>query len=297
MNQNTSKAFTLLELLVVITIIGVLSSIVVVSLSGSTDSADIAKIQPFSHQVHALLGHEAVLDLNFNENSFDSCPDLSDVCDASGKGNNGTFYGSTSFVTSQVDGYALSFDGSGDYVEIDPDLLDNACSGTVMLWFKRGEWAAQYSTIFSKSNGGSWNNNHIQIARNSLADALHLTISNNVSSTGANVLSGAIEIDKWYHIAMTWNGSVLKGYQNGVLVDYFNTSICLPSDSTKVVIAKGAAGTERYFNGVIDEVRAYEEALSISEIQKHYVEGLKNLLAQKSVSKEELDRRMEEIIF
>jgi hypothetical protein len=37
--------------------------------------------------------------------------------------------------------------------------------------------------------------------------------------------------------------------------------------------------------------------VSISEIQKHYVEGLKNLLAQKSVSKEELDRRMEEIIF
>jgi prepilin-type N-terminal cleavage/methylation domain-containing protein len=49
------KAFTLLELLVVITIIGILSSIVIVSMSGSTDSANIAKGKAYSQQIHALL--------------------------------------------------------------------------------------------------------------------------------------------------------------------------------------------------------------------------------------------------
>ena len=59
MESVQNKAFTLLELLVVITIIGILSSIVIVSMSGSADSASIAKGKAYAQQVQALLGHEA----------------------------------------------------------------------------------------------------------------------------------------------------------------------------------------------------------------------------------------------
>jgi len=48
----------------------------------------------------------------------------------------------------------------------------------------------------------------------------------------------------------------------------------------------------RYFNGLIDEVRIYAEALLSAEIQKHYVQGLNKLLANNAITEEEYNQRM-----
>ena len=66
------KAFTLIELLIVIAIIGILSSIVVVSLGDQTDNAKDARAKFQAAQIKT----EAVL--YFNENS-----DYNDFCDES----------------------------------------------------------------------------------------------------------------------------------------------------------------------------------------------------------------------
>ena len=135
-----NKAFTLLELLVVITIIGILSSIVIVSMSGSTDSATIAKGKAYAQQVHALLGANAVGVWNFDEGEGDT------VYDISGYGNNGTFSGDTHFVPSDIGGHALSFDGSGDYIDCGGDMSFNfgdSIDFSIELWIK----AAQHNHI------------------------------------------------------------------------------------------------------------------------------------------------------
>jgi len=288
--KTNNKSFTLIELLVVIAIIGVLSAIIITSMSNAVTKSRIVRLQIFSDTIRAQLSDSLVSWWSFNEGTGTTAYDQ-------WEGNNGTLHGDPTWKSGGdcVSGSCLEFDGSGDYVDINQDLLDGACSGTVMLWIKRGDWLVRYSTIFSKSNGGSWVNNHIQIARNSYDDILHLTISDNISSTYGNVLTGVIEKDKWHLISMTWNGTILKGHQDGILVDYYNTSICLPSNSTKVVVAKGAAGTDRYFNGLIDEVRIYNSAATITQIQSQYLAGLDKLLSNGAISKSEYNQRIKKL--
>ena len=49
MHKIKQLAFTLIELLVVIAVIGILSGLIVVSMSGVTNKATIAKAQVFSN--------------------------------------------------------------------------------------------------------------------------------------------------------------------------------------------------------------------------------------------------------
>ncbi len=194
--------------------------------------------------------------------------------DYSGKGNDGTVTG----ATATVDRFgrankALSFNGSAQYVTFDQNLLDGATAGTVSLWFNRGAWTEAYTTLFTKSIGAGWNSNHIQISENSTADSISLTISNNSSSTTTSVVTGNINQGVWYNVAMTWDGSVLIGYLNGSEIGRTNTTITLPSDSTRVAIGRGAVGTNRYFIGLIDDVRIYARALIASDVVQLYNNG------------------------
>ena len=194
-----------------------------------------------------------------------------EVVDASGAGNDGVAVGIGGIPTTGAGKFGNGgiFDGVDDYVDYDENILDGATSGTVGMWFKRKAWTENYTTLLTKSNGASWVYNHIQIARDASADTINLTISDNINSTSNNVNVGTIDINQWYYIVMTWDGTSLIGYLDGVEVDRYNTTISIPSDSTLFAIGKGAA-TDRYFNGSIDEVRIYNRALSPGEVRDLY---------------------------
>jgi prepilin-type N-terminal cleavage/methylation domain-containing protein len=284
------RAFTLLELLVVITIIGVLASIVVVSMSGSTDSATIAKGKAFSQQVRALLGHEAVLDLNFNESTADTCPDGEDVCDASGYGNNGTLYGNASFIPSSVDGYALSFDGAGDYVNCgNNSILDVfRTSGskllTIEVWIKRNIIGTAQQIINKGIAGEGYK--------------LEFTPANGILFTTWGVkdyyFSSTVTDTKWHHIAIVFDSSYdATFYLDGLSNEKIAGNLVGISSNQSLEIGIRSSTTHS-FSGLIDEVRIYAEALSATKIQKHYVQGLEKLLANQAIIQSEYDQRMEE---
>jgi hypothetical protein len=140
----------------------------------------------------------------------------------------------------------------------------------VSLWLKRNGWTEAYMTALAKSDGGSWPDNHLQISRNNLDNTLVLEIANNTHSTSTGVLTPAISAGTWYHVAMVWNGTGLAGYLNGALIGSMSTTICPASDSTQFSIGKGAAGTNRFWNGSVDEVRIYNRALTSDEIKLLY---------------------------
>jgi len=291
-----NKAFTLLELLVVITIIGILSSIVIVSMSGSTDSATIAKGKAYAQQVHALLGHEAVLDLNFNENTTGTCSDGKDVCDASGYGNHGIFIGDTRFVPSDIGGYALSFDGAGDYVDCGGDNIFNISNAiTVGVWIKSSASSA-YRTVISKGYSDDLSYS-LRIARDTEPIKAFFSIKNISETKKSAGTYNNIVNNQWFHLVGIYDGSQVCLYVNGILDGQCSSLTGLIYTSLlPVFIGKMSSfgGTTEYFPGLIDEVRIYSEALSATEIQKHYVQGLGKLLANQSITKAEYDQRIEE---
>src|SRR3989338_4572098 len=145
-NENMRKGFTLIELLVVIAIIGLLASIVTVSLSSSQDRAKQAKIESFAAQVHHALAADAVGIWDFDDAAAGTANDTS------GLKNNGVFPGGFNKPTSSTDRYeqagkAYSFDG-GDYITAGSGTtIDNliTSSWTVSGWIKRNELGVSHT--------------------------------------------------------------------------------------------------------------------------------------------------------
>jgi prepilin-type N-terminal cleavage/methylation domain-containing protein len=268
-----NKAFTLLELLVVITIIGILSSIVIVSMSGSTDSATIAKGKAYAQQVHALLGANAVGVWNFDEGTGTT------VSDISGYGNNGTLSGDTHFVNSDIEGYALSFDGNGDYVSI-PSISKETVK-TIEIWANLRQLAT------------------VKGYHNYLLYCLVQHSANNFFYVFGTVdyFNWVPSIDIWYHLVFTFpntmadttgatliiNGNILKNIS-------YQGEDRIGVDITKI----SNSGTNYAWDGLIDNIRIYSETISAAEIQKHYVQGLNKLLANQAITQAEYDQRMKE---
>lgn len=86
--------------------------------------------------------------------------------------------------------------------------------------------------------------------------------------------NGTIEIGSWNHVAITYNGSIMKIYINGKLDKEGN-----PGWGGKVIkldtkLDKGRIGqnirNDEPFPGIIDEVAIYRRELSEDEIKKNY---------------------------
>jgi hypothetical protein len=74
--------------------------------------------------------------------------------------------------------------------------------------------------------------------------------------------------NQWYHLAGSYNGSVMKVYVNGVLEGEQSRND--PRTSTTGNLQIGAlrmSGEEYWTNGTVDEVKIYNRALSQQEIQ------------------------------
>ena len=251
-----SKAFTLIELLVVISIIGVIASIVLVSFSGSRDKAKIAKGQHFDAQISHALGAYAVGIWRFEEGAGIN------IHDESGYGNHGTFYGNPTpvFPDGVYSGTkALQFDGVDDYVDCDNDPSLNITDAiTIEAWI--------YPKTLGEGNAG-----HIVGGIN-----LFYTYTNNALKfiNGITALSdsSAITLNQWQHVAFTYDRQYARFYVNSMPKG--ETELTTAMNTGNYLIGARSTTGNYTFNGTIDDVRIYSEALSVGQIQQHYAEGV-----------------------
>ncbi len=260
--MKTQKSFTLIELLVVIAVIGLLSSIVLVNLKGTRGKARIAKGLEFSQSIQHALGSEAVGIWRFEEATGNT------AYDSSGYGNNGTINGAS--PVAGILGNALSFDGNNDYVDCGSnDSLNIINEISIELWFNPSTVTDDHYAAAHGSYGGMGWAIYQQSTR------FTPSIKTNVG-TGIVSTSYFLKIGQWGHIVITYDGSKLKVYENGV----FYQDAPLSGSILYTGFPKTGIGgylptpTFRPFFGLIDEVRIYGKALTAGEIQKHYVEGL-----------------------
>ena len=186
------------------------------------------------------------------------------VYDSSGNNNQGTISGAT--WTDGKFGKALSFDGSDDYVEVpDSASLDISSAITLELWFNM--------RAYPPLNAGyDW---YDLITKNDYTSTYGLMYSRNglfrfyLNPLSALDCSFTPSLNTWYHIVCTWDGSTAKVFINGQEQASGARSGNLNVNNLPLRI--GRTGAPAYpFNGLIDEVRIYNRALSSAEVSDLY---------------------------
>jgi hypothetical protein len=171
--------------------------------------------------------------------------------DSSCKGNTATLVNGPAW-TGQGD---LSFDGNDDAVEISTADLD-ADQGTISLWAYAQDFSSkQY--LFSHSNQGTTNKIQLYV----LAGILCLELGD----SGCINWNEILDLQTLYHIALTWDGTTYAVYVNGVKKESSSYS-GLTSLNTLAYIGNDGNSRSNAFNGVIDNVKIYNLALTADAI-------------------------------
>ncbi|MCX9024919.1 MAG: PGF-CTERM sorting domain-containing protein [Candidatus Methanoperedens sp.] len=193
--------------------------------------------------------------------------------DTSGSGNNGTINGAT-FVQG-ISGQALSFNGVDNMVVVPHSPSLSLEKYTLEAWIKKDQNRGS-ETILIKRYGPSWMDNYgLSISPNGTVGASFY--SPDIWTWFGLESVRNISAGNWYHIAATYDRTALKIYINGVLDNSVNTQYTPYQNNQQLVIGRACVGdpcvfspSSPSFNGIIDEVRIYNRALSASEIQAEY---------------------------
>ncbi len=182
-------------------------------------------------------------------------------------GNDGTLEGDVDWVsdTPGGSGSALSFDGDADYVRI-PHSESLRITGelTLTAWAKETV-VHPYAKIISRRSGNYFyflgvDNGH---PYGGVGDGSTYAV------TGKSLLSS---LNQWNHLAFVYNNA-----DNKMFLHFDGTeketdvSLSLPAQpGVALSIGADSGGTSGFFNGVIDDVRIFDKALTASEIRDIY---------------------------
>jgi hypothetical protein len=158
---------------------------------------------------------------------------------------------------------AYSFDGKNDYISVEASTNSLDLEGeeeiTMALWVKVNTRTGTYPRLAGRT--GVWD------ISSGLNDGKFCGAVNDEVGWRSGICP-ALTNGLWYHIAVTLNGSQMRTYHNGQLV---NVTRYGTIDSSAGDLAIGAYSTAQYFfNGTIDEFTIWNRSLSANEIRDIY---------------------------
>ena len=192
--------------------------------------------------------------------------------------------------------------GAGDYVECTVDQSAGASENlqptagmTLEFWVKQSfvetpenyVGIINYMSLLGPANEAGFSFIYVD---GKWRFILCVTGDSDIFGSGLNNWPGVdLTFDEWVHVAATYDGIEAKVYLNGVLQETYTTgggAIQWADIDKKLDIGKGieygGGGTNKYFEGAIDEVRIWSIALNQTEIQtnmNHVIGALPGLEA------------------
>jgi hypothetical protein len=176
-------------------------------------------------------------------------------------GHTGNIVGGT-WTTGRITG-GLGLNGGSDSVTIADHAAFHVTNAlTVAGWIKGNSWPADANWASTVLRKGDANPCNWQLAVVQGQVKLMLDDYDAYGIAGGTVLA----LNKWNHVAATWDGTNVRIYANGVL-DATPTARAAPiGTDTRVVYLGGRPGSTDVTNGVVDDVRFYNRALTAAEI-------------------------------
>jgi len=196
-----------------------------------------------------------------------------DATDSSGNGNHGTLVNGPTFTTGQI-GQAINLDGGNDYINVpNSSSFEPASALTVSVWIKADDIAQVNKGIITKRHTDlvdPWNS---YIISTNASEPKNYSFCITTSSVDICVADTTAITTSWTHIVGVYDGSEMHIYYNGV-ENATPVSKSGNIDYTSLPLRIGSALTNAaFFNGLIDDVRIYNHALSAQEIQDLFTAG------------------------
>ena len=196
--------------------------------------------------------------------------------DLSGNNYSGSLVNGPTF--SSANAGSIVFDGTDDYVNVPHNTSQNLTSqGTISAWINPATLTqGSFAGIVAKNTGGTVNTQTYTLSWRQVSERLFGQICN--GSGTYNEVFGAFPTvaNVWYNIVLTWNGSQLVMYNNGVVISTATQTVNCQILSTDLTIGgytyKGAGGSGEAFNGKINKVELYNRGLLSQEVLQNYNE-------------------------
>ncbi len=146
------------------------------------------------------------------------------------------------------------------------------------FYFDSTQTGTIFPSIVSKNNNsGGWGDSLV-FGRTSAGGnivggrvRLNVTHGRSTGSPNASYTGWSYEVDQWVHVILTWDGSTVTWYKNGVAIS--TTAVTTPPDTSTGDLRIGSG---RYnwsndnFQGGLDDLRIYNRVLSSNEISALY---------------------------
>jgi hypothetical protein len=195
------------------------------------------------------------------------------VLDSSGNNNSGSLINSSRTVG--LYGQALQVTGSNSsHASIPASASINSMTNqiTVSAWVRPNVQPVGFRAVVNRQIGDSLHPDQFFLGFGPRNQVMKYKWEIGTSDGEGNVYEGSPTTDRWVHMVGTYDGSMMRLYVDGVQIGSSPLTGNILVDNNPVTI--GAA--ENYgegtplgdrFNGLIDEVRIYNRALSATEVK------------------------------
>jgi prepilin-type N-terminal cleavage/methylation domain-containing protein len=270
--KHVKQSFTLVEILVVIVIIGILSSFIFFTINDSVDKANIAKSKMFSESIRNNLLLNLVSEWTFDTGTTTAgnTATNNDVKDAWGS-NNGTIVGDPIIRGENdcISGKCLDFNGD-DYIYTPHIEATNAI--TVCGWanFSSGT----YSTIMGNWQDGGDGDSWLLVTYDT---EINFFIRKSDNASGYHIAElTSPQYNEWNHYCGIFNNGYIAIYKNGEIANKDSNVGFTELYQNDYEIWIGRYGDTRYMKGKLDELQIYDSVVSDAEIKQIYLSKLNN---------------------
>lgn len=175
---------------------------------------------------------------------------------------------------SQQGGYALTFDGTNDYISfpVSASLNFSGSTVTVEAWIYPTSFATDYWKNTIASTDLDYKGYSLRCGGNGVLSF----IANKAPGTSYNIYSNdnVLTLNKWQHVAGVFTGTYMYLYVNGKQVSSMSVSSLVMDASSSGLKIGAWSSSDSFFTGSIDEVRIWNTARTESEIKANMYKEL-----------------------
>ena len=159
---------------------------------------------------------------------------------------------------------SVYFDGVDDRVVIPDAPALNPAQITVEAWVNPTGDIPNYGGILAKTTSGSWNDGF------GLAHFTGQEVRFFINQYNTSFVTTDVDPGVWTHLVGTYDGSEIRLYADGVLVDSMEFSEPINHAPADMAIGSDTASGAYMWKGKLDEVAFYDTALDADDVLGHY---------------------------